>query len=402
MMKRHALSWVMLAVAGIWACSAGRSEDPGASGRMGSAESTGAAAEPAPASVILADDADSDPMEHIRYFASDSMKGRNSPSPEFDSCAKYVTDRLVKYGLTGPNSGDPNGAYAQTFTQSTLAPAGLGLASAHGDDAHQAGDDAHPAHGAGSFGTTLFERGSYVEGAAAAAGNTHNVLGRLEGTGAKKNEVIVVMAHLDHIGTTSSGVVRNGADDNASGSAVLVASLPALAQAKANDELNRSVLFVWTAAEEDGLIGSKYFVDHPIAGVGLSEIVGVINFDMVARWDANRLSIIDTKSDGTTSYLSSLFTQANAKLPAPFGRINHDIAQYARRQDGASFYDKGEDVLFVFEGLSNPEGGGDLNPDYHAAGDDVSKILADNDGEKPRKVRDLLIELVKLASNASR
>jgi len=395
MTKRSTLFLALSIGAGVWACSE-------AGPREGAAAQT----------LALADD--SDPMEHITNLSTDAMKGRNSPSPQFDEAAKYVTDRLVKYGLKGPNEGDANGAYAQTFTQSSFAE--NAAAAPHDEAAH-----------ARTFGTSLFERSFYLDehmdpqafrvvagksgrgetasfsevrsAAVDAAGNTHNVLGLLEGTGDKKQEVIVVMAHLDHIGVSGSGQVNNGADDNGSGTGSILAAVPALAQAKANGQLNRSVLFVWTAAEEDGLVGSKYFVDHPIAGIGLGNIVGVINSDMVGRWDAQRISVIDSKSDGTTSYLGGLLTQANAKLATPFERINHDIDEYARRQDGASFYDKGEDVLFLFEGLSNPNGGGDLNPDYHAPGDDVSKILDDNNGEKPRKIRDLVIELVKLAAN---
>ncbi|WP_394832951.1 M28 family peptidase [Pendulispora rubella] len=397
MQKRTTLLLALSIGAGLWACSE-------AAPREGTSTH----------SLALADD--SDPMEHITYLSSDAMKGRNSPSAQFDEAAKYVTDRLVKYGLKGPNEGDANGAYAQTFTQSSFAENSVANGAPHDEAAH-----------ARNFGNTLFERSFYLDehmdpeafrvvagksgrgenasfsdvrsAAVDAAGNTHNVLGLLEGTGAKKQEIIVVMSHLDHIGTTSSGQVNNGADDNASGSGTNLAAVPALAQAKANGELNRSVLFIWTAAEEDGLVGSKYFVDHPIANIGLGNIVGVINSDMVGRWDAQRISVIDKKSDGTTSYLAGLLTQANAKLASPFDTINHDINQYARRQDGASFYDKGEDVLFLFEGLSNPAGGGDLNPDYHAPGDDVSKILDDNNGDKPRKIRDLVIELVKLAVN---
>ncbi|HTE45560.1 MAG TPA: M28 family peptidase [Gemmatimonadaceae bacterium] len=352
---------------------------------------------------------DSDPMAHIEYFASEELRGRDSPSADFDTAAAYVTERLVKYGLTGPNSGDANGDYAQTFEVGALAAQGT---SAKQRAAHVHSKDARDPT---SFGTSLFEHGFYIDkrpGSASpaakllaarpdafAAGDSHNVLGRLEGTGPQKNEVIVAMAHLDHLGVSSSGDVYNGADDNGSGSGVLLSLVPLLAEAQQNGQLNRSVLFVFTAAEEDGLVGSQYFVDHPIAGVGLSDVVGVINMDMVGRWDDQRISVIDSKSDGTTTYLAELLTQANAKLADPFDTVNHDIDQYARRQDGASFYDQNEDVLFVFEGLSDPAGGGSLNEDYHQTTDDVSKIISENGGNKPRRVRDLLNELIKLASN---
>ncbi|WP_394834627.1 M28 family peptidase [Pendulispora rubella] len=412
-MRTRGVVVTSLIVLALWACSDGNSRDVSelapselANGKGGDDSRTGSTPKPG----IIADGVaeDSDPMTHINYLATDEMRGRNAPSADFDKAATYVTDLVKRYGLTGPNPGDSNGAYAQSFQLGALAadltPEGKRAAHVHSLDTSDPK----------SFGNSQFEHGFYIDpkssspeasalagrSDAVLAGNTHNVLALLEGTGAKKSEVVVAMAHLDHIGVNSSGAVYNGADDNASGSSVLLSLVPLLAQAKSNGELNRSILFIWTAAEEDGLVGSKYFVDHPIANIGLSQITGVVNMDMVARWDDQRISVIDTKSDGSTSYLSALLTQANNALPDPFDRVNHDIAAYARRQDGASFYDKNEDVLFVFEGLSNPAGGGDLNADYHATTDDVSKIISENGGNKPRRVRDLLNATIKLASNA--
>ncbi|WP_394845083.1 M28 family peptidase [Pendulispora brunnea] len=412
-MRTRGVVVTSLIVLALWACSDGNSRDVSGQAptelaneknvdeaRIGSTPTQG----------LLADGGadDSDPMTHINYLASDELRGRNAPSADFDKAATYVTDLVKKYGLTGPNPGDSNGAYAQSFQQGALAadltPEGKAAAHVHSRDTREPS----------SYGSSQFEHGFYIDpkssspeasalaarSDAVLAGNTHNVLGLLEGTGPKKSEVIVAMAHLDHLGVSSGGAVYNGADDNASGSGVLLSLVPLLAQAKANGELNRSILFIWTAAEEDGLVGSKYFVDHPISGIGLSQIVGVVNMDMVGRWDDQRISVIDTKSDGSTSYLSGLLTQANNALPDPFDRINHDIAAYARRQDGASFYDKNEDVLFVFEGLSNPSGGGDLNADYHRTTDDTAKIISENGGNKPRRVRDLLKGTIKLAANA--
>ncbi|WP_394824477.1 M28 family metallopeptidase [Pendulispora albinea] len=408
-MRTRGVVVTSLTVLALWACSDANSRDVTAlapSELANNNNANGARTGSTLTAEALADD--TDPMVHLEYLASDALRGRNAPSADFDKAATYVTDFVKKYGLVGPNPGDSNGPYAQSFQQGALAadltPEGQRAAHVHSLDTRDPS----------SYGSSQFEHGFYIDpkssspeasalaqrSDAVLAGNTHNVLATLEGTGPKKNEVIVAMAHLDHLGVGSGGAVYNGADDNGSGSSVLLSLVPLLAQAKANGELNRSILFFWTSAEEDGLVGSKYFVDHPIAGIGLSQIVGVVNMDMVGRWDDQRISVIDTKSDGTTSYLSALLTQANNALPDPFDRINHDIAAYARRQDGASFYDKNEDVLFVFEGLSNPAGGGNLHSDYHQPTDDVSKIVAENGGRKVRRVRDLLNSTLKLAANA--
>ena len=363
----------------------------------------------------------SDPMAHIAYLSSDTMKGRNSPSPDLNNAASYIRTFLGNYGLTGPNPSDPNGPYAQSFTLSTFNKTEL----------HS---DAEAPH---AFGVTLFEEGFYLDkkmsaaaqdavshryeesmaakgvavgahktrsfaelsAAATVSGTAQNVLGKLAGTGAKSGEIIVVMAHLDHLGTSSSGTVFNGADDNASGSATILSSIPALFALQQSGQLNRSVLFLWTAAEEKGLVGAQYFVDHPIAGIGLSNIAGVINMDMVGRWDDQRLSIIDTTSSGSANYFRALLDSANASMSDPFDKMNRDINGYIDRQDGAAFLKAGKDVLFIFEGLSNPAGGGDLIPEYHATADDIDKIIADNGGQKVRRVRDLLVNVVKLAVN---
>jgi Zn-dependent M28 family amino/carboxypeptidase len=177
-----------------------------------------------------------------------------------------------------------------------------------------------------------------------------------------------------------------------------MAAVPELVEAQKRGELDRSVLFVWTGAEEKGLVGSQYFVDHPIPGLGLENIHGVINVDMVGRWDDQRLSVIDSNSRGKASYLRDVLEKANQQMADPFDRLNRDINPYRDRQDGAPFTRKGEDVLFLFEGLSNPAGGGELMPDYHGPGDDVEKILEDNGGNKPRRVKELMVNLVKLAS----
>ncbi|HEX8699628.1 MAG TPA: M28 family peptidase [Myxococcaceae bacterium] len=374
---------------------------------------------------------DSDPMKHIAYLSSDELKGRDSPSPELSAASVHVADFAKKYGLVGPNSNNPAAPYHQSFKVFSFANEAREAAAGH-EPGH-----AHEPHK--DFGHQMFDEGFYLDdkmpletrevltrkyeqtqkalGHTLAPrsggpmsvdelrqvsqfdGMTQNTLAMLPGTGPHKDEVIVVMAHLDHIGTGRGGVVMNGADDNASGSAVLMASIPELVEAQKAGKLDRSILFLWTGAEEKGLVGSQYFVDNPIPGVGLDKISGVINMDMVGRWDDQRLSVVDTNSRGQANYFRDLLGKANQELADPFDRLNQDINQYRDRQDGAVFSRKGEDVLFMFEGLSNPNGGGSLNPDYHQPGDDIDKIIRDNGGNKPRRVKDLMVNLIELASN---
>lgn len=95
-----------------------------------------------------------------------------------------------------------------------------------------------------------------------------------------KNEIIVVGAHLDHCGLNAAKVPYNGADDNASGSALIAELARAVAQGPA---LKRSVMFIWFTAEEDGLLGSNYFVENPTIPFG--NITAMLNFDMVGQGD---------------------------------------------------------------------------------------------------------------------
>src|SRR5262249_21201156 len=76
-----------------------------------------------------------------------------------------------------------------------------------------------------------------------------------------------------------------------------------------------------------------------------------------------------------------------------------DINQYRDRQDGAIWTRKGIPTLFMFEGLSNPNGGGDLIDEYHRPEDDVDLIYRDSNGNKPRHVRDLMLSVGDMAAN---
>lgn len=107
---------------------------------------------------------------------------------------------------------------------------------------------------------------------------SRNVLGWVEGTDPiLKGEYIVLSAHLDHVGTID-GVIHNGANDNATGSAVIME----LARVIAQKPLKRSVIFALFGAEEIGLVGSKYFVGN--SPVSLSKIVVNLNIDGVGAY----------------------------------------------------------------------------------------------------------------------
>jgi Zn-dependent M28 family amino/carboxypeptidase len=108
---------------------------------------------------------------------------------------------------------------------------------------------------------------------------TPNVLGYLEGSDPKlKDEVVVMMAHSDHLGITpgEGDTINNGAMDNAAGTAALLEVARAFANAP--EKPRRSILFIATAAEEQGLLGAEYFAANPT--VPLSRVAALVNVDM--------------------------------------------------------------------------------------------------------------------------
>lgn len=121
---------------------------------------------------------------------------------------------------------------------------------------------------------------------------TWNIVGFIEGNDPiLKKEFIVLGAHYDHLGlggpsskSEKRGVVYHGADDNASGTSALIEIAEYIMSQKKT--LKRSIIFVAFGAEEQGLLGSKYFVNHP--PVRLTQIKLMINMDMVGRMNTEK------------------------------------------------------------------------------------------------------------------
>lgn len=111
---------------------------------------------------------------------------------------------------------------------------------------------------------------------------TQNIVGLFEGNDKElKNEYIIVGAHLDHVGTQGD-IFFPGANDNASGSSVILNMIKALNENKIKTK--RSIIFVLFASEELGLIGSKYFVEN--LPVPKEKIICMLNFDCVGYGDS--------------------------------------------------------------------------------------------------------------------
>ncbi len=196
---------------------------------------------------------------------------------------------------------------------------------------------------------------------------TANIVGLLEGTGsASPKEVIVLGAHMDHLGYCGPGsgaldpdehAIHNGADDNASGTAALLELAQAFASAK--DKLNRSLLFIAFSGEEMGTLGSAYYVAHPT--FALSNTVAMLNMDMVGRLEKQSLTV---QGIGTSPAWEGLVRAHNQGLKQDSFHVKL-VSDGFGPSDHAQFYGKDIPVLFFFTGTHN---------DYHKISDDWEKI----------------------------
>jgi hypothetical protein len=180
-----------------------------------------------------------------------------------------------------------------------------------------------------------------------------NVVGILPGTDpALAQEAIVLGAHYDHVGA-AGGTVHPGADDNASGTAVVLGLARAWAAAGG---ARRTLVFALFGAEELGLIGSGHYVKH--AAVPLERTILMLNFDMVGRMRDGQLHVGGVDSG---SRLRDAVTDA---ARAAGVRVTLRGSPYSP-SDHTRFYSAGTPVLFFFTGT---------HPDYHAPGDTADKL----------------------------
>ena len=208
-----------------------------------------------------------------------------------------------------------------------------------------------------------------------------NVLAVLEGAGPLAEETVVIGAHYDHLGWGGWGSlsmnfndeIHNGADDNASGTAVLLEIARNLAARE--KPLPRRVLFIAFTAEESGLIGSSYYVSRPF--IPLDQTIAMLNLDMVGRLREERMTVFGTGTAASFSALIDRFGQEHGfdirKSPGGAGPSDH-----------ASFYSQGIPVLHFFTGF---------HPDYHTPGDDYHKLNIEGMHRVAELVTDLAVEI---------
>jgi len=254
--------------------------------------------------------------KHVYFLASDKMKGRGTGSKQNLKAAKYIEKQFKSYKLKplGENG------YFQGFDAKVRKV--------------KVPDSIRPAR---------------------------NVIGFLDNHASK---TIIIGAHYDHLGEgkqgsslakDSFGIIHNGADDNASG----VAGLLELARVYSQNQVKEPVnfLFIAFAAEELGLVGSRYFLKHPT--YDLNNVHWMLNMDMIGR--LNKETGVSIIGFGTSPAFETIFKDIN---PQQFVKF---YTGYEGRggSDQTSFYEKDIPVLFFHTGG---------HPDYHKPTDDADKI----------------------------
>jgi peptidase M28-like protein/PDZ domain-containing protein/peptidase M1-like protein len=199
----------------------------------------------------------------------------------------------------------------------------------------------------------------------------NNVTGVVRGTKPEwAGSSVVVGAHYDHLGVDRDGIVHPGADDNASGVAVL---LELARQMAASGAASRSVVFVAFTGEESGLLGSKRYVSASSAWPA-SKAIGMVNLDTVGRLNGGKVLVLGSSS---ASEWIHIVNGAGYVTGAPVEPVMSDPGG----SDQKSFIEIGVPAVQVFTGA---------NADYHQAGDTADKI----DGPGLVKVAAVTRELV--------
>jgi hypothetical protein len=257
----------------------------------------------------------------VEWLASPEREGRGAGSRGLAAAASYIAERFERLGLSPLTPGAPgDDRYVQRFNMT--------------------GENAEPLP-------------------------ARNVIAVVPGTNPALNgQALIVSAHYDHLGfgwpdarSGAKGQLHPGADDNASGVAVMLE----LARLMANGRPERSVIFAAFAAEEAGLLGARHYVraaQAPGAPFPLSGHIANLNLDTVGRLEDGKVTIFGA---GSARELPFVFMGAGAVTGVP----TQVVAQEINASDHTAFVEAGVPAVHVFASIAN---------DYHRPSDTPDKI----------------------------
>ena len=265
-------------------------------------------------------------------LAADSMEGRLADTPGSARARAFIIGELTRFGVQPlvPRYSYPFTARSQ-FSRHAPVPYGDGMPL----ERDRAALDQKP----------------FVNGV--------NILGIVRGT-ERPGRYIFVSAHYDHLGV-ANGQIYNGADDNASGSAGLLA----IAEWVVHNPQKNSIVFAWFDAEEEGLLGSTAFVKQP--SVKRDSIIADVNLDMVSR---NALGEIYLAGARHWPVLQPLVSALDSLGLATI-RQGHDapgVDDWTKRTDSGAFDQV--NIPYIHFGVEE-------HPDYHRPGDKAFHVQPD-------------------------
>ena len=260
---------------------------------------------------------------HLYEFSSNKFEGRKVGEPGQKLAAKFLKDYYIKENIPSPLG---NGNYFQAIPESFLS--------------------------------------KNVK-------TSENVMAYVKGT-EKPEELIIISAHLDHLGISDNGDIYNGADDDGSGTVAIMEMAQAFKKAKEEGHgPKRSILFLHLTAEEIGKKGSEYYTQHPV--FPLENTISNLNIDMIGRVDnlheneKNYIYLIGAdRLSKELHYISEKVNNTFTKIHLDY-RFNaeNDKNHYYSRSDHYNFALNGIPVIFYFNGE---------HKDYHEATDTPDKI----------------------------
>ncbi|MGG5207467.1 M28 family metallopeptidase [Chryseobacterium sp. MIQD13] len=263
--------------------------------------------------------------KNLYVIASDEMGGRDTGSPGQKKAGEYMVNYYKSLGINPPKA---LGSYYQKVPAEFMKKRGGGNLP-----------------------------------------DSENILAFIEGS-EKPEEIVVISAHYDHVGT-KNGVVYNGADDDGSGTVGVMQIAKAFQEAKkAGNGPKRSILFLHVTGEEHGLFGSEYYASNPV--FPLANTVVDLNIDMIGRDDAENRGkqyVYVIGSEMLSSQLKVINEAANKKTNNL--ELNYkyddpsDPERLYYRSDHYNFAKNNVPVAFFFDGI---------HEDYHKPTDDPEKI----------------------------
>ncbi len=251
-------------------------------------------------------------MNHVKYLASDELKGRGLGTSELDSAAKYIAGKFKEYGLKPMSN-----SYFQEFSHTFPVKGELQM---------------------------------------------KNVIGIIPGTDEKlKDSPVILSAHYDHLGfgwpdvhKGDEGKIHHGADDNASGVSVLLELAKSMA---ATIKPKRTILFVAFTGEEAGLIGSRYFVSQ-VKNYFTGDIIADVNLDTDGSLFDKNLLVLNGNSAKEWKFVFMGIDYTTG--------IKSDVVQQELdASDQVAFIEKGIPAVQLFTGATE---------NYHRPSDTYEKI----------------------------